>query len=415
MRKISPEPSLLQVFRFYAWLRLPAAALSLVSLLHIGGERPQLAARTDAAWVIAFIILHTLLLVVYLYLPGLPRRLGGAFIPLGLGLATAGILIEQYLVSFQRFFWGSQPFLYILLILVAWQYSLRGVTRFTIFTAGLDISLSLLLPLHFQMPGPDGPPPWLVYYGILTARSVTFVLIGFVVSRLADAQRAQGQALAKANQRLVSHAARLEQLATTRERVRLSRDLHDTLAHTLSAQAVQIDAILSVWQDIPERAQGMLERMLSSTRSGLDETRRVLSDLRAAPLDELGLVDALRSMVEDFAQRHNLQLDLHLPESTDDLPPEVELCFYRVAQEALENVSRHAAACRLEVRLEATPQRASLLVCDDGQGFAPQALSGDGLGVQGMRERAELIDAHFSLDSRPGEGAALHLDWEAHP
>jgi signal transduction histidine kinase len=303
----------------------------------------------------------------------------------------------------------------ILLILAAWQYGWRGVLAFTLSTAGVDVVLNLLATWgDVVAPTPvDGPPRDVFIYAGIVSRSATFLVIGYVISRLVQAQRQQQRQLAEANQKLVSHAATLEQLATTRERVRLSRDLHDTLAHTLSAQAVQIDAVLTVWKDIPQRAQQMMERMLADTRNGLDETRRALRDLRAAPLEETGLAQALRSMAEDFAQRHSLELALDLPENADDLPPEVEQTFYRVAQEALENTARHALARRLELALAAGATHARLRVADDGRGFDPDQVASHGLGLQGMRERAELIGARLELSSRPGQGTQVTLAWEA--
>jgi signal transduction histidine kinase len=408
------EPGLLQVFRFYAWLRVPVVIFFIAALLrapYIPEHRPAPPPASPAF--IAFIIFHTLLLLAALHWAWLERAMQRWYFPALLALATAGLLVEQHLTFFQRIAWEAAPFLYILLILAAWQFRLRGVVFYTLAAGALDVALNMLAPMRMMVVGPPNGElrDVLIYVGIVS-RYVTFLVVGYVVSRLVQAQRLQRRQLAEANRHLVSHAATLEQLATTRERVRLSRDLHDTLAHTLSAQAVQLDAVLTVWKDIPPRAQQMLERSLAATRLGLDETRRALRDLRAAPLEETGLVQSLRALAEDFAQRHSLELELILPDHADGLPPEVEQTIYRVAQEALENAARHASAHRLSVALRATPTQAALHIADDGSGFDPHTAAA-GLGLQGMRERAEIIGARLNLHSRPGEGAQIDLTWEA--
>jgi len=224
------------------------------------------------------------------------------------------------------------------------------------------------------------------------------------------AQRKQRQELAEANLKLVRHAAALEQLTISRERNRLARELHDTLAHTLSALVVQIDALFAVWEPIPDKARGMLEQILDTTRSGLDETRRALDALRASPLEEMGLALAVRSLAEDLADRSALELELDIHEDWDELPPEVEQTYYRVAQEALENIAKHANANKLTLTLSGNSDNLNLTIRDDGHGFTSQEVSEKRqLGLQGMQERAELIDAHLTIDGQTGEGSIVRL------
>jgi two-component system nitrate/nitrite sensor histidine kinase NarX len=102
-----------------------------------------------------------------------------------------------------------------------------------------------------------------------------------------------------------------------------------------------------------------------------------------------------------------------VPENLDDLPPEVEQCFYRVAQEAFENVARHAQASQLAVLLRPNNGGLELEISDDGAGFEPQDAANDQrLGIKGMRERAELIDARLDIKSKAGEGTSIHLKLE---
>ena len=410
MQKSEFEPGLLQVFRFYAWLRAGLIILSVgVGLAHVDQDFP----REDLVIPGIFMVAHTLALVGFLYWHGLERKLGRFYFPTLMLLATAGLIIEQYLFTSRRAFWQVYLFLAILVILVAWQYSFRLVLFYILGMAAFELFIGafffVLTPFPMNLPVDER----LFNYILLGSRSITFVIIGYIVNRLVKAQRQQRQALAEANQKLVSHAATLEQLATSRERLRLSRELHDTLAHTLSAQAVQMDAILTVWQDAPPKAKDMLEDMLSATRTGLDETRRAMQALRSSALEEMGLSDALRSMAEDFAARHSLALEINLPEKIEDLPPEVEQCFYRVAQEALENSSRHAHARKLALSLNHHNGYLELAIQDDGKGFNPQNGSKEeGLGLRGMYERAELIGAKLSIDSQERQGTTVRLRLE---
>ena len=124
----------------------------------------------------------------------------------------------------------------------------------------------------------------------------------------------------------------------------------------------------------------------------------------------------MRVLAEDFASRYRLKLNLDVPESIEDTPPEIEQAFYRVAQEALENISRHAQASQMEVRLLQQQGQLELVVRDDGLGFEPgDATGGDTgsehhpMGLKGMQERAEMIEAQLVVESQPGQGAVVRL------
>jgi signal transduction histidine kinase len=229
------------------------------------------------------------------------------------------------------------------------------------------------------------------------------------VSRL----KTQQASLEQANIQLVHHAGTLEHLTISRERNRMARELHDTLAHTLSALSVQLETIKAYWDVDPAAAQRLLDQSLTATRSGLQETRRALKSLRATPLDDLGLALALRKLAEETAARANLQLDLSLPERLPALSPDVEQCIYRVAQEAVSNVAHHADARTLTVQLSVNGPAVLLLVRDDGAGFdARQDEAVGHFGLPGMRERAYLAGGQLAIDSRPGRGTTIRLTIE---
>jgi signal transduction histidine kinase len=324
--------------------------------------------------------------------------------------AMTGLIIEQYIVTPTLVIWEPIPYAYILVILTAWQYRFRQVAIYAGTGTIFEIVMLSFYPRQILFTTLPNDLLLLIPYVRIGARTITFMILGYVVTRLVQSQREQRASLAKANLKLVQHAATLEQLTISRERNRLSRELHDTLAHTLSGFAVQLDALLSVWEPIPERPKQILSQMLETTRSGLDETRRALKALRASPLDDMGLALAVRALAEDFADRQNFSLILNIPENLDDLSPEIEQCYYRVAQEGLENIARHAGANQVELQIHQHTSKLTMSLQDDGVGFDPAAtMSEHQYGIQGMRERAELIGAELSIESEPSRGTKLVL------
>lgn len=404
MSEPSIEPGLLSTFKLYIFVRLGVIlATAGIYLSWYGFFQPLLAPY------LALFSADVIFLLIFISWSWLRRRLGGAYLPIALMVASAGPILEgRYLfaqyagVQFARQ-WMVFPFLSVPLILTAWQYRFRQVIIFCLGTALLDIVILMALPTRSEAGA-------LSEAEAILARTVFFALVGYIVSNLVMAQRRQRQQLAEANRQVVRYASTLEQLAVTQERNRLARELHDTLAHTLSGLAVQLEAIATVWTDTPPRAAAMLRRALESTRTGLDETRRALRDLRTAPLESLGLTLAVRQLTEEAAARGGLLARLDLAEAMNALPPEVEQCFYRVAQEALENVVRHANARWVMVSLRQTDDGLLLEVADDGHGFQEDAVASDyQFGLRGMRERARLIGAQLEVVSRPDQGAAIRL------
>jgi signal transduction histidine kinase len=246
----------------------------------------------------------------------------------------------------------------------------------------------------------------------LFIRFLSFMLVGYIISRIMQQLRQQRQALQEANLKLERYVATLEELTVSRERNRMARELHDTLAHTLSGVAVQLEAVDSLWASDRERAYQILSRSLQATREGLTETRKAIQSLRATPLEGLGLANALREYAETSAHRAGFRLQLDLPDSVQGLPPEVEQCFYRIGQEALENTARHANSKSVCVKLVKNASGLCMEISDDGTGFETQVENSDmHFGLRGMYERAQVIHADLEISSRPGEGTCLTLAW----
>ncbi len=215
--------------------------------------------------------------------------------------------------------------------------------------------------------------------------------------------------MTEANARLQNAATTLEQLTISRERNRMARELHDTLAHSLSAVAVQLEAVDSALESEPGTAHVLLTKALAQTRTGLTETRRAMHALRASPLEDLGLPLALQNLAESTARRNGMTLDIQLPTTPPNLAPNMEQGIYRIAQEALTNVARHADATHLAVSLGCNGA-ISLTIQDNGRGFDVSSIDAGGhFGLQGMRERADMMNATLDIQSAIGRGATVRL------
>jgi two-component system sensor histidine kinase UhpB len=197
--------------------------------------------------------------------------------------------------------------------------------------------------------------------------------------------------------------------AQEEERRRVSRELHDDTAQVLFAQLLQISALKSA--DDPD-VRRLAERFESSTVGAIEGVRRLALELRPPALDDLGLAAALGELVQRFEEQYACRVDLSLSGLGNRLPADVELVLYRIAQEALMNIGKHAHAGHARVGISREPEHVTLFVRDDGQGFDElrhegRAGVGLGLGLFGMEERAVLIGGTLQIRSAPGQGTEI--------
>ena len=200
-------------------------------------------------------------------------------------------------------------------------------------------------------------------------------------------------------------------LGALEERNRLARELHDTLAQSLAAIALQLESadVLLETGAPSDRISAAVQRAMELTRASLEEARRSVLDLRAAPLEGRSLPEALATLVEAVDRQNGLRASLELIGAARPLPPRVEIGLYRIAQEALNNVARHAGARICRVRLTTTPGEVRLLVADDGAGFDTNEVSDGRLGLVGLNERARLLHGQLRLETSPGAGTAVEV------
>jgi two-component system sensor histidine kinase UhpB len=195
--------------------------------------------------------------------------------------------------------------------------------------------------------------------------------------------------------------------AEEEERRRISRELHDDTAQVLTALLLRLRLVQRT--DNPARQREMLGEMRADLAEAVEGVRRLAAGLRPPPLDELGLAAAIEKYAEDACRSYDVSLDLDLTALRRRFPPDVELALYRIAQEALSNAARHAAATRVAVQATSDGDELVLLVDDDGQGFdvAVRSEEARGLGITGMMERASYMGAVVMIDSTIGEGTCV--------
>lgn len=229
--------------------------------------------------------------------------------------------------------------------------------------------------------------------------------------------------------------AQAQQTAVVEERGRLARELHDAVTQTLFSASLIAEALPNTWETDLGEGHQLLKELQQLTRGALAEMRTLLLELRPSALVEASLIDLLRQLSEAAIGRMGIPVELEV-EGTCTLPPEVQVTLYRIAQEAMNNVIKHARASQVAVSLRCTPlpldahdvsgegkedlpsqdegprQRVELCIRDDGRGFESGEVASDHLGLGIMRERAAAIGAELTVESEPGSGTQVMAVWE---
>jgi two-component system sensor histidine kinase UhpB len=194
------------------------------------------------------------------------------------------------------------------------------------------------------------------------------------------------------------------------ERSRIARELHDEVGQTLTGVMLQVEGLAA---RIPDDLHEQLDELRETARQGAEDVRRIARRLRPEALEDLGLQSALAALATGFGEHTRMRVDRRL-EAGLPLTEEQELVVYRVAQEALTNVARHAGAKQVELRLERAGDRIRLTVRDDGRGITTAGRASSH-GIRGMRERAMLIGADLYIDGPEGHGTTVVLSIPSPP
>jgi signal transduction histidine kinase len=242
------------------------------------------------------------------------------------------------------------------------------------------------------------------------AEFLMFGLSLFLVSRLVTtliAERKTQEQLALAHSQLRQYSLQVEELTAVQERNRIAREIHDSLGHALTSLNVQIQTVLKLWNRNPEEAHLFLEQAQQLGTMAMQEVRQSVSTLRADERDNTPAQEAIATLLHEFRQSTGIAIDssIHL---TPPLPLDVTRTLYRLTQEALTNICKHAQATTVRLDLKTELDKVYLEITDDGQGFSYDQTT-SGYGLQGMRERVAAMNGDFHLDTAPGRGCKLSI------
>lgn len=339
--------------------------------------------------------------------------LGSAYLVMG----TYGFAICRRAGSLS---WGISYFV-IQLLIAATLIVLRGSTgELALILLPLAGQTGLLLPLRVMVPFCVLIYVTLVMPLVIRSRWVDAIAMGviygtgivFVVvfTRVAASEREARSELAEANQRLRERAAQIEDLAITKERNRLAREIHDSLGHYLTVVNVQISAAQTILDHDRTRALDHLAKAQTLTQEGLAEVRHSVAALRASPTESRPLPEALAQLAEQW-NAAGLRAKFTVAGTIRPLTPQANLTLYRAAQEALTNVGKHAHANSVDLHLDYRDERAVLLrITDDGLGSSN---SEGGFGLLGVRERVQLLSGAVRVRTEAGKGFSLEVSLPA--
>lgn len=233
--------------------------------------------------------------------------------------------------------------------------------------------------------------------GLLILALQSVVIAGLLVNRRRR-QRAEREARQLAGRLLT---------AQEDESKRLARELHDDLSQRLAAAAIETGKLEQQTAGSSE-SQARLGNLKNTLVTIADDVHQISRQIHPAILDDLGLEDALRSECSGFSERHGFAVQLRCGEPPEQVPKDVALCLYRIAQEALRNAAKHAMTDGAEVILRTDPEFVYLEVHDSGCGFDPCDVPGRlGLGLASMEERARLVGGNLTVSSEPGRGTSI--------
>ena len=213
--------------------------------------------------------------------------------------------------------------------------------------------------------------------------------------------------VAMENARLYEQA---EQAAVAAERQRMARELHDAVTQTLFSANLIADVLPRIWKRNPDEGLKNLEELRQLTRGALAEMRTLLLEMRPESLERADIKSLLTQLADAFIGRVRVPVSLVILGDCE-LTHEVKLVFYRVAQEALNNIAKHSGARQVDLHIECQSGQMNLIIKDDGLGFNPDTITPNHLGIAIMRERANSIGASLKIESQAGQGTTVELDW----
>jgi len=403
--------------RGWTWWLIPRPFDLMSSLLYIGVLVPFLYSFVTqtgynpalTSWQVVLMIVAIMLL---LAVDRLEYRLYGEETPprAAIFMLAARIALIEVVTWLDKIQYS--PFLYLIVPFLACLY----------FGEIVGYCLTILAWIAYFIEHFHYNPHWLSngtelhYLVLFTVGLVLVITIARVVNK-EKASRARAEELLAelevSHQQLKDYAGQVAELATTRERNRLARDIHDTLGHYLAVINVQLEKALAFRAKKPREADQAVSDAKQLASEALQDVRRSVSALRATgELPEL--IPSLATLVERVRSGHCL-VELHIEGSEDGFSKPGLLTLYRAAQEGLTNIQKHAGASHAWIELHFGEQEATLSLRDNGRGFDPlgqqhlQPGREGGYGLQGLQERLELVGGSLKVESAPGAGTSLRV------
>ena len=406
------DDNLLKIFRYVSLTRL---IITVIALLFVTSQ--SIEPRLNRF----LIIIDALLLTIYLFATPLQTILKERYLQIALVWVTIFPLLTSNLAMY--LFFTSPPLellqteigvvenfvifyniglsvltLLIPLLIMSWIYKKQTIVLYLLTISILDAAaIVLFVPMGSRI---------LIAISMIVFRLFLLGFLGLIVNYLVGIQRTQANALR-------DYAATREHLVASQERNRLARELHDTLAHSLAAVTVQLEAVKVVWDLQPDRAKQLVDESAETVRSGLQETRRALQALRAETLESLGFIESIYELAKTTQARYGFDVNVNVTGDFAWLTNGQEHVLYRIVQEALQNGAKHANAHHLYITIHASDNTLRLSVVDDGIGFDTKVIAREGhFGIQGMRERAQLIGAELIISSQIEQGTRIDIHFE---
>lgn len=280
--------------------------------------------------------------------------------------------------------------------------------------AGLSLMLFLVHQVQYlrtiaplMLPNVQQQQIWMHQVAEALMFGLGLFFVSQLVSTLLAERRAQEQ-LSLAHEQLRDYALQIEDLAAVQERNRIAREIHDSLGHALTTLNVQLQTALKLWQHDPTEAKPFLEQAQRLGKVAMQEVRQSVHALRADGATDEPLEQAIATLVTEFEQSTGIQVAVRV--GLQSLPPApIAKAIYRVIQEALTNIYKHAAATVVQINVRQSGDRIYLSIRDDGCGFQLQATTG-GFGLHSMRERIMAVQGHFQIEAEPGKGCCILVE-----
>jgi signal transduction histidine kinase len=252
-------------------------------------------------------------------------------------------------------------------------------------------------------------------FGLVYTTGCLFVMILIQATKRADAERQKSQALLDelkiANKKLEEYSEQVQSLAAAEERNRLARELHDSVSQTVFSINLTAESAKILIDRDPERVKGLLNHLQTLSQNALGEMRSLIRHLRPGSMEGEGLGEALRKHARERLKINGLSVELSI-QGERRLNAQVEDGIFRIVQEALNNIEKHAKTNSALVELDLSGDTASIVIEDHGIGFSPEEIGRDEgkFGIASMKERAAAIGGSLQISSNPGEGTRIRIE-----